>query len=204
MTRGHSGLIWRGAALLAAGTLAVHQLRFVIDGPEAGHGDAAGMAGHATLSGLAPWLALLLAAAAGGFLARLARARRGDAVGADLRARLVPLWAAATGVLIALHAAHELLEGLVMRGGPDLQGLLATGGLSAVLAALVVGGFIALALRGARALIRRAASRSCPVPAGRPVAHRLPPPRSVARALATPLAGSAAGRAPPGPVVLAV
>jgi hypothetical protein len=194
------GWSWRGAALLAAGTLGVHQLRFAIEPEPAGHGTG----GHASLGALALWLALLLAAAAGGFLARLARARREGAVGSlDRRPRLLPLWAAASAALLGLHAAHECLEGAVLRGGPDLAGLLGTGGLWALLAALVVGGFIAFALRGARALIQRAGGRRPAVQGGRAAAPRLPRPRSVARMLATPLARFAAGRAPPGRAQLA-
>jgi hypothetical protein len=190
----------RGAALFAAGTLAVHELRFLLGG----HGSEDGVvAGHASMGALVPWLVLLLAAAAGGFLARLALAwRRGDA-GADGRAPFLPLWAASSGGLLALHALHECLEGIVLRGGPGVPGLLAAEGLFAVLAALLVGGLVALALRGARALISRVGRRSRAVIAA-PAGPRLaPPPRHVPRLLAAPLAGSAAGRAPPAPAPVA-
>jgi hypothetical protein len=202
VTRGQVRPSWRAAALLAAGAIAVHQLRFLVEGMGAA-GDGHSMAGHVSPAGLAPWLALLLAAGAGGLLARLARARRGNAVVSGGRARLLPLWAAASAALVGLHLAHELLEGVALRGGPDLPGIFGTGGLSVVLGAIVIGGLVALCLRGARELIRRIAARRSAARPGRAAASRLPLPRSLARTLAAPLARSAAGRAPPAALLAA-
>src|SRR6185437_1979020 len=101
---------------------------------------------------------------------------------------------------LALYSCQELLEGMLSTGHPGgFEGVFGDGGWWAVPLALACGTVVAAALRGARAAIRWAATRhhrprssyGRPAPAPRP--SRLALPRPV------PLAGAAAGRAPPLP-----
>jgi hypothetical protein len=187
---------WRGMALLPAGAFAVHQLRVLLelgsahDAPGAAHG-------HLYLPSLLTWVTIALAAALGGLIAHVARAwPRGGASEQTAARSTSSLWAAVAASLLGLHALHEGLEGLLL-GGPGLSGLAGAGGLCALVAAIVIGGLIALALRGARSLIARVARRPRARADHASAAPRLPHPRSVTRRLTAPLARSAAGRAPP-------
>jgi hypothetical protein len=198
----------RAAALMPAAVLTVHQLRYLL-----AFGGSTGSElekeGHQYLSALAAPIAMLVAVAVGVFFARLAVAWRvgGASAGADpgdLRdgsaprfgfPRLALLIAAA---ILALYSCQELLEGMLSTGHPGgLEGVFGDGGWWAIPLSLACGAIVAAALRGARAAIRWVASRHLrprpshgrPTPALRP--RRLSLPRLV------PLAGAAAGRAPP-------
>src|SRR5919107_1247373 len=119
----------RAGAMLAAGSLAVHELRFL-----AGYGGEGAVGGHGYLAWGAPLLALLIAAACGAWLAP------GGRFGAA--------WIGATCSLLATYVLQETIEGVTSSGHP---GLLAHGGWIALPAALLVGGLVALTLRGAQA-----------------------------------------------------
>lgn len=192
-------LSWRGAALMPAAALAVHQLRYQLafgaDAPR-----ALSAQGHAYLSSLAPWIVLLVALSIGATLGRLVRrwaagpdARRDGTIG-------VRVWLVAALALFAIYAAQELLEGAFATG--HLGGLAAVfgaGGWWAVPAALLVGGALALALRGARTAEDaldaarprvRLRARALDALSARPAATSFV-------ALLAPLARVGAGRAPP-------
>ena len=172
--------------MLAAGSLAVHELRFL-----AGYGGEGAVGGHGYLDWLAPLLALGLAASCGVWLARVGRSG-----GTQPRPALT--WLGASASLVATYAAQETIEGLTSPGHP---GLLAHGGWIVVPAALAVGALVAATLRGAQAADDAAAVAARPwsplqlafaapeasaVPATAPLAPR---PRILGRRLA--------GRGPP-------
>ena len=177
----------RASALLAAGSLAVHELRYA-----AGYGEPAAVGGHGYLAIVAPLVAIALAAACGAWIASVGRA-------AGPRARASLTWAGATGVVLAVFTVQESLEALTAGGHP---GLLAHGGWLALPLAVGVGGLIALALCGATAAEGTAADAArpwSPLAAGgapAPADFTLP---SVAPAAPRPrvLARRLAGRAPP-------
>jgi hypothetical protein len=187
MTRRHTRL--RATALLAAGALLVHELRYLIADPEPGLPLGAG---HAYLAQLAPLVALALAAAAAQLVARLVRPSAESPLPSFPR-----LWVAAAGSLALMHAAQETAEGLLSPGNAaGLSGLVGLSGAVALALALAVGALVALLLRGARALVELAARarRSAPRPRS---ARSLALPARVALPALDVLARGLAARAPP-------
>jgi hypothetical protein len=188
---------WRGvqlrrAALVAAGALALHELRVV-----AGYGHDAELVmrepGHAYLP-LATGLAVVLLAVAGAQFARaLAGGRRGAVPARPPRSTLA-VWLHTSALLAAIYLVQAGAESLFDPGHP----ILAHGGWSVAPLALGLGALIALATREADRALRSAAPRRllstrilCPVavpgtPAPDPARPRL-----------APLARGLAGRAPP-------
>jgi hypothetical protein len=125
-------------------------------------------------------------------------ARRHASVGSSACLDFLRLALLTAFALFALYSCQELLEGMLSSGHPGgLDGVFGNGGWWAAPLSLACGLVIAAALRGARAAIRWAAARhrrprldhGRPAPVRRP--RRLALPRPV------PLAGAAAGRAPP-------
>ena len=175
----------RAGALLAAGTLAVHELRYLI-----GYGDPAAVGGHGYLAVVAPLIAVALAVSCGLWLARVGRA-----TGAPARTLT---WLGASASLLLAYAVQETVEGLASNGHPGLFG---HGGWIAAPIALAVGAAVALMLRGAVAADSAAARvarpwsprgivPTAPLTLALPSAPAGPPrPRVLARRLA--------GRAPP-------
>ena len=185
----------RGAALAPLAALAVHQLRYVLAYRGAATEELAAQ-GHSYLHSLTPWIVLSCATAFGGFLSRLARARVTGRRGAP--PSLIRLWLAAALGLLAIYASQELLEGFFATGHPEgVVGIFGGGGLWALPAAAFIGGLLALALRGAAALIARVAARpprSQPPRCARAAAR--PPPRR-ARAAGVGRGGAAPGEGGP-------
>jgi hypothetical protein len=182
---------------MPAAVLTVHQLRYEL--AYGGRTDAKlASQGHAYLGALAPLAAMLLAIAAGVFIAGLARARRDGEAGERGRPLLF-VWALAVGILLGIYALQELTEGMLAAGHPGgMHGVFVNGGLWAVPLAAALGAVVALALRVADAAKRWAASlirRQAAPPPARPRGALRPAPIFVP-ALA-PLALAAAGRAPP-------
>lgn len=186
----------RGAALLPAAALAVHQLRYAL-----AHGDGAGQAlaaeGHAYLSGIAPWLVLLATLSLGASLGRLARRWAAGGTPAARTRATARVWLLATVALVTIYAGQELLEGALAPGhAAGLAGAFGDGGWWALPAALAVAGLFALALRGADAVAADLAGLTLRIALRPPraLSHRPRAPFLVALA---PLARAAAGRAPP-------
>lgn len=193
----------RTLALVPAGAIAVHQLRYVLAfGPNARH--ELTMEGHAYLHAVAPWALLLAAIALVAMLARLLRAWDGptDADGSIPPARRWSAgfaWTALTAALIACFVAQELLEGLFeTHGANGLTRVFGDGGWWALPAAATVAALLVLALRGEDALVatltaRRLTEADAPVPAPAPA----PRPAEPLLFPTAPLASARAGRAPP-------
>jgi len=195
----------RGAALMPAAALLVHQARYELafgaDAPR-----ALAEQGHAYLSSLTPWIVLLAALALGASLGALAQHWAGG--GALGRAdRVAPrlagvrVWLLASAGLIAVFAGQELLEGCLAGGhAAGVAAVLGAGGWWALPAALAVGGLLTLALR-AGAHVEEAVAALAPLRlrlrAGARAAARPPRPAEPRLCTRAPLARAAAGRAPP-------
>jgi len=148
----------RAAALLAAGALAVHELRYAL----VPGGEAAGAShAHGYLALATPAVAGLLAAVLGLFLARLARGGAAHAGSATFGRR----WAAAAGALAAIFVMQEGLEAALAAGRPSAAaGVLAHGGWLALPLAAGLGAVIAGLLRAADAAVALvAAARPAPI-----------------------------------------
>jgi hypothetical protein len=186
------------ATLLPFAALVVHQLRFTLAfGGNAGAELA--RQGHSYLQSLVPWLVLLLAVAAGGFLWALGRALGGQRTLPRYTVSLAALWLACSACLLVIYASQETLEGLFATGHPaGLAGIFGYGGWWAIPAALCVGLVLAAILHGARWVLDEIAQRRRPPRARRartlvarraridPPLHRL-----------SPVAGGWSDRGPP-------
>jgi hypothetical protein len=185
----------RGSVLFAAGTLAVHQLRYLVGyGP--GAQDALAAHGHAYLVVVEPAVAVLVALAGGHlFASALLGTRRGPARATP---RFRTRWIATSLALLACYSIQELVEGAIFSfEHPGIATLWEAGGLSAMVAAGVVGAVVALLLRAAEVVEERTAGeplRPWPVPAPLLTPRRL---NRVFPLWPHPLAGHLAGRAPP-------
>jgi hypothetical protein len=188
----------RAAALMPAAVLTVHQMRFLL-AFGGGSGAELEKEGHQYLSALAAPIAMSVAIVVGLFFARLASAwREGAGEKGAPRRRFLRLAFLIGAALLALYSCQELLEGMLSNGHPEgFNGVFGDGGWWAVPLSFACGTLIAAALRGARAAIRWAAARhhGPTAPHGRPTPT--PRPRSLALPRLVPLAGAAAGRAPP-------
>ncbi len=194
----------RAAALMPAAVLTVHQLRYLL-AFGGGTGQELEKEGHKYLSALAAPIAMSVAILVGLFVARLASAWREGVEGAPAATRRASPWRGFLGLaltigasLLALYSCQELLEGMLSSGHPGgFAGVFGDGGWWAVPLSLACGLVVAAALRGARAAIRWAAARHCrpKISYGRPAPVLRPRRLALPRLL--PLAGAAAGRAPP-------
>lgn len=153
-------LAWRlrAGALLLAGVLALHQLRYLLSYGAQAH-EQLGAQGHAYLAALVSPVLLLLALAILHFGAVLRRAWCGasSTTGADAPPPTVRrLWSGASAFLLVAYAAQEGLEGVLATGHPaGWQGVFGHGGWVALPLALVLGLLVALLLRGAAAAVAR-------------------------------------------------
>jgi hypothetical protein len=204
---------------MPAAVLTVHQLRFVL-AFGGSSGEELEKEGHQYLSALAAPIAMSVAIVVGLFFARLASAWRdgageGDALRDEAAGGGAPrgldaardpaswrgflhLTLLIAASLLALYSCQELLEGMLSNGHPEgFDGVFGDGGWWAAPLSLVCGLAIAAALRGARAAIRWVVSRRRrpTTPHERPAAA--PRPRRLTLPRLVPLAGAAAGRAPP-------
>jgi hypothetical protein len=188
----------RAAALMPAAVLTVHQLRYLL-AFGGGTGQELEKEGHQYLSALAAPIAMSVAIVVGLFVARLASAwREGEGEEGAPRRSFLRLALTIGAALLALYSCQELLEGMLSTGHPGgFDGVFGDGGWWAVPLSLACGLVIAAALRGARAAIRWAAARHRrpKLSHGRPAPA--PRPRRIALPRPVPLAGAAAGRAPP-------
>jgi hypothetical protein len=167
------GLRLRAAALFGAGALAVHQLRYLLAYGRSSS-DALALQGHAYLLVLAPVVGMLVMLAAIEFLVRVAKAGGTSSAEARLPSP-IRLWMLASGCLAVIYSVQEWLEGAAEAGHPGgLAGVFGHGGWIAILLSVAIGALIAMALRGATAVIELVAR----------AAHR--PPRSKPRRLLRP------------------
>ena len=176
--------------------MAVHQLRFFLAyGPSGGRELTA--TGHSYLHSLTPWIVLLCAAGAGGFLRRLSLAWRDGEVATAPRRSVLRLWMVATVALVLIYIGQEALEGVLASGhAGGLAGILGGGGWWALPAAVAIGGALALLVHGGRAAIGLVARLARRRVSARPT-RRSRAPIPVFLLLASPLARCAPGRAPP-------
>jgi hypothetical protein len=185
------------AALLAAGSLLVHELRYV-----AGYGgdyrQALAEQGHSYTTWLEALTFALIVLAGARFGISLVRARGSAAVEPQLP-RLGRLWLCSGTGLAAIYTLQEGLEGAFAPGHPSgLVGVYGHSGWTALLFSLVVGGLIALITRIAHQVIASVAARTA-------VWRRRIAPAEVALRLRNApvghglevLAWNLAGRAPP-------
>jgi hypothetical protein len=189
-------LSWKGAALLPVAAVAVHQLRYMLE-----YGGGAGQAlveqGHGYMTSLAPWIALVTAVGIGGLLGTFAQAWRGRAPAHGNGVTTLSVWLAASIALIAIYTGQELLEGFFATGHPaGLAGVFGAGGWLAIPVAHAVAIVLALVLRGTDALARQMVRRRSRAVSRTPCELGPVVPRRLGRKLA-PLAAAAAGRAPP-------
>jgi hypothetical protein len=146
-------------ALLPPAAFAVHQLRYML-----AFGGHAGIelqrTGHSYLHSVVPWLVVLLALVAGGFLRALGRAFAGQTSAARFSLSLTALWMACSATLVAIFVCQEFLEGLFATGHPGgLAGIFGYGGWWSIPVAVCVGLVVATVLHGGRWLVREVAHR---------------------------------------------
>lgn len=185
-------------ALLPPAALAVHELRYLA---AYGGNTAAELqrTGHSYLHSVVPWIILLLALTAGGFLRSLGRAFSGHTSLPRYTTSFAGLWLACTVSLVAIFATQEFLEGLFATGHPTgLAAIFGYGGWWSLPFAAVIGLLLAAVLHGARwvlhEVVRRYGARHrarprVPACAQRPPIFLLPAP--------APVAGGWSGRGPP-------
>jgi hypothetical protein len=181
----------RALALVPLGTVAVQQARAEMAcGDQARSCLQAAGQGWMHAAGIAVLVAFALLVAGG-----VARVARGDAGAEPAPPGLARLWAlAAVGVLTAC-TGQELLAAAVTPGYVPLDG----GVLAALPLCLAAGGVIALGLRVRRhaALAVRALAPRAPRPLPGRAADAALAPAAAPLTVPAPLAGAAAGRAPP-------
>jgi hypothetical protein len=176
----------RALALMPLAALAVHEVRFA-----AAPADQAG--GHGYLELAAPAAGILCALVVAELVFRLARADRERPRRSGLR--WMRLWLVAATGLLAAYGAQELIEAAMCACRPvGGAAVLGAGGWAALPAAMAIGGLLAIALRGAEAVVTRARAHTRPRRRTAPVLH---PPAVAIRLRPAPLASAAAGRAPP-------
>jgi len=184
----------RGLVLLPAGAFAVHQLRYWLTYGSQTSTQLADQ-GHAYMGSVVPWIVLATAAALGSFLVRAALAWRGR--GAAVRSRpLVAVWATTSLALVVIYSFQETLEGILEQGHPGgFTGVFGHGGWWSVPVALAIGLIIALLLRVADSVVAAVARRRVAV--RRTATAPVLGPGAASPIRMRPLAGAAAGRAPP-------
>jgi hypothetical protein len=187
----------RGLSLLAAGSVLVHELRYV-----AGYGGDAGEAlaeqGHSYLPWFEALASVLLVTALWRFGAALLRASRGAGPELGAAPRFGPTWLASSLALAAVYTAQEGFEGTFAPGHPaGVVGVLGHGGWTALVFSALVGAVVAAVTKLAHRaveLIARRAPRRAPARSASPRRHHVPllPGRRL-----DVLAWNLAGRAPP-------
>jgi hypothetical protein len=189
---------FRAAALMPAAVLTVHQARFML-AFGGSSGEELEKEGHQYLSALAAPIAMSVAIVVGLFFARLASAwRDGEKTDDAPQRSFLRLALLVAASLLVLYSCQELLEGMLSNGHPEgFNGVFGDGGWWAVPVSLVCGLAIAAALRGARAAIRWVVSRRRRPTTAHERPAAAPRPRRLALPRLVPLAGAAAGRAPP-------
>ena len=182
----------RAGALVLAGALAVHELRYALAGQ---HQDEHA---HAYMAWLVPIACALVGLALAEFTARVAGRIRGDGRPAHMPAGV--RWLTASTLLTAIFALQEVTERLLAHGRFDVaESLVVHGGWIALPLCFVVGAVVAALLRGARALLAR--DWTTTPSAHRPNPELLPRLRPARAPRVAVIARNLAGRAPPRVVI---
>lgn len=189
----------RAAALVGAGALAVHRLRYLA-GWGADSGEALGRHGHGYLWIVTAASVVALCLAGASVMHAVARASGEGGPAERPVAPFLGLWWRASAALVALYVVQESLEGLLAPGhAGGLAGVVGNGGWTAFVLAVGVGALVALVLRGAHTIVTRAAARRAARPPSRRserVAVRAPCVRPTGDSV---VARHLAGRSPPLP-----
>jgi len=149
----------RLVSLLAAGSIFVHELRYL-----AAYGGSAGEAlaeqGHSYTPLLEAMVALLVLVALARFALNLSHAHNG-VVGEERPPTFLRSWASASVALAGLYTLQEGFEGAFAPGHPSgLIGVFGHGGWTALIFSLLVGAVIALLTRLAHEAIELVAARA--------------------------------------------
>ena len=149
----------RLVSLLAAGSVFVHELRYL-----AAYGGSAGEAlaeqGHSYTPLLEAMVALLVLVALARFALNLSHAHNG-VVGEERPPTFLRSWASASVALAGLYTLQEGFEGAFAPGHPSgLIGVFGHGGWTALIFSLLVGAVIALLTRLAHEAIELVAARA--------------------------------------------
>jgi hypothetical protein len=152
----------RPVALLIAGAIAVHDLRYLLGfGGDAGH--ALAERGHGYMVALTPIVGVLLTF---GFAWLLLRTARAGAAASASEVRVRRIWPVAALALVSVFTVQELLEGALASGHPSgFAGVVSSGGWVAGPLAVAFGGVIAFAVRVADVLERTSPLVRAPRPA---------------------------------------
>ena len=147
------------AALVPAGALAVHQLRYWLAFGGSATAELRAQ-GHSYLHSVVPWIVLLVALSAGVFLRALGRALGGRCSLPRYTLSFAALWLVCAACLVAIYVCQEFLEGVFAVGHPGgLIGIFGYGGWWSVPAALAVGLVLAAMFHGARWVLREVGQR---------------------------------------------
>jgi len=185
-------------ALLPPAAFAVHQLRYVL-----AFGTNAGLElqrqGHSYLHSFVPWIIVLIALVAGGFLRSLGKAFAGHTSLSRFSLSFSALWLVCSAALVGIYVGQELLEGFVLTGHPaGLVGVFGYGGWWSIPVALCVGLVLAAVFHGARwvldAVTRRHGVRRL---IRNDALTAIRAPRDALLPRLTPLVGGWSGRGPP-------
>jgi len=186
------------AGLLPPAALAVHELRYLLAfGPNAGI--ELQRQGHSYLHSVAPWIAAVVALAAGVFLRALGRAFSGRTSVSRLSVSFATLWLACSGCLVAIYMGQEFLEGLLAAGHPaGWIGIFGYGGWWAIPVAVCIGLVLAAVYHAADWVLGEVSRRfSASLPRRPRRVASSPRPPLVAVPQPAPVAGGWSGRGPP-------
>ena len=197
LPRGRSLARLAPVALMPAGALAVHELRYLLAyGPHASL--ALQRQGHAYLHSLVPWIVLSLGLVLGGFARCVGRTWAGERSLPRYSVSLIALWLVCTASLLTLYAGQESLEGLLASGHPvGWAAIFGYGGWWAIPASLCVGLVLAATYHGARWVLHTVARRARRRPAIAGRASVLSFVASVPLPRLAPVAGGWSPRGPP-------
>jgi hypothetical protein len=186
------------AGLLAPAAFAVHELRYLLAfGPHAGL--ELQRQGHSYLHSLAPWIALVAALVAGGFLRALGRAFSGQTSVSRLSMSFATLWLACAACLVAIYVGQEYLEGLLATGHPaGWAGIFGYGGGWAIPVAVCIGLVLAAVYHAADWVLGEVVRRyGAAMPSRRRRAQAPVRPGRRTHPKPAPVAGGWSGRGPP-------
>jgi hypothetical protein len=180
----------RAAALLFAGVLALHQLRYALaPGGEPRHG-------HGYLDVVIPCVPAALVLA-GVQLARALGVARRRGTGEALPPAVPRLWTYAGSLLLVTHLVQEAAERLVNGIPVTPASLVGAGAWIALPLAVALGLLIALLLRGTAIAVARVAGRPVRTAHRRAAAELPRPPRRIPCAAPDAVARHLAARGPP-------